>query len=133
MYTNTGAQQDFLKRHKSPLKHSKTIYVFTSGRVIVTVYVHGRKKDFKGVTTTTAKWTSIQERSRLSSILLQVWGGDILTSNPIATPQPKMLAYRKGALLRPFMFLVFVLYVSRHGLCSCHTRSKLVPILCLRT
>jgi hypothetical protein len=80
---------------------------------------------------TTAKWTSIQERSRISSTLLQVWGGDILTSNPIATPQPKMLAYRKGALLRPFMFLVFVVYLGMG--CARHTRRKLVLILCLHT
>jgi hypothetical protein len=32
------------KRHESSLKHSKTIYVFTSGRVIVTVQIHSRKK-----------------------------------------------------------------------------------------
>jgi len=29
---------------KVPFKHSKTIYVFTSGRVIVTVQIHSRKK-----------------------------------------------------------------------------------------
>jgi hypothetical protein len=45
---------------------------------------------------TTVKWTSIQERSRISERFdekgcLQVWDGDILTSNPIATPQLKML------------------------------------------
>jgi hypothetical protein len=28
------------KRHESPFKHSKTIYVFTSGPVIVTVQIH---------------------------------------------------------------------------------------------
>jgi len=28
------------KRHKSPFKHSKTIYVFTSGQIIVTVQIH---------------------------------------------------------------------------------------------
>ncbi len=37
------------KHHKSPFKHSKTIYVFTSGRVIVTVEIHRRKKLLKGV------------------------------------------------------------------------------------
>jgi hypothetical protein len=29
------------KRHKRPFKHLKTIYVFTSGPVIVTVQIHG--------------------------------------------------------------------------------------------
>jgi hypothetical protein len=37
------------KRHKSPFKHSKTIYIFTSRPVIVTVQIHSRKKDFEGV------------------------------------------------------------------------------------
>jgi hypothetical protein len=32
------------KGQKSPFKHSKTIYVFTSGWVIVTVQIHSRKK-----------------------------------------------------------------------------------------
>jgi hypothetical protein len=46
------------KHHKSPFKHSNTIYVFTSGRVIVTVQIHSRKKKpFQGVKMTTAKWT----------------------------------------------------------------------------
>jgi hypothetical protein len=35
------------KRHKSPFKQSKTIYIFTSGWVIVTVQIHSRKKGFK--------------------------------------------------------------------------------------
>jgi hypothetical protein len=29
------------KRHKSPFKHSKTIYVLTSGPVMATVQIHG--------------------------------------------------------------------------------------------
>jgi hypothetical protein len=37
------------KRHKRPFKHSKTIYVFTSGRVIVHVQIHSRKKILKGL------------------------------------------------------------------------------------
>jgi hypothetical protein len=45
------------KHHKSPFKHSKTIYVFTSGRVIVTIQIHSREKAFKGVKMITAKWT----------------------------------------------------------------------------
>jgi hypothetical protein len=49
---------------KSPFKHSNTIYVFTSGRVIiVTVPIHSRKKILKGVKMTTAKSPSIQERT----------------------------------------------------------------------
>jgi hypothetical protein len=62
------------KRHKSPFKHSKTIYVFTSGRVIVTVQIHSRKKLLKGL-----EWPlqighsipSIPESSRICSILPQ--------------------------------------------------------------
>jgi hypothetical protein len=34
-------------RHKSSFKHSKTIYVFTSGRVVVPLHVHSRKKILK--------------------------------------------------------------------------------------
>jgi len=37
------------KRHKIPFKQSKTIYIFTSGQVIVTVQIHGRKKILKGL------------------------------------------------------------------------------------
>jgi hypothetical protein len=75
------------KRHKRPFKHSKTIYVFTSGRVIITVRIHSRKNDLKRVKMATAKWTSIQEHSTIHAILLQdlikrgvctVWGGDAL-------------------------------------------------------
>jgi hypothetical protein len=36
------------KHHKSPFTHSKTIYVFTSGRIIVTVQIHSRRKAIKG-------------------------------------------------------------------------------------
>ncbi len=46
------------KRHKSPFKHSKTIYVFTSVWAIVTLHVHGGRKLLKGVKMTTAKWTT---------------------------------------------------------------------------
>jgi len=34
---------------KGPFKHSKTIYVFTSGRVIVTVEIHSEAKLLKGL------------------------------------------------------------------------------------
>jgi len=37
------------KRHKIPFKQSKTIYIFTSGRVIVTVQIYSRKKILKGL------------------------------------------------------------------------------------
>ncbi len=37
------------ERHKSSFKHSNTIYVLTSGRVIVTVQIHSRKKILKGL------------------------------------------------------------------------------------
>jgi hypothetical protein len=40
------------KCHKIPLKYSKTIYVFTSGCVIVAVQIHSRKKFLKGL-----KWS----------------------------------------------------------------------------
>ncbi len=56
------------KRHKSPFKYSKTIYVFTSGRVIVIVELHST---FKGVKMATAKWASIQEHTTIYAILLQ--------------------------------------------------------------
>jgi hypothetical protein len=59
------------KRHKIPFKHLKTIYVFTSGRVTVTVQIHSRKKDFKGLKMSSAKWTSIQDSSRIHAVLLQ--------------------------------------------------------------
>jgi hypothetical protein len=49
------------KSHKSPFQHSKTIYVFTSGQVIVTVQIHSRKKLLKGL-----KWTiNTQEQQDL--------------------------------------------------------------------
>jgi hypothetical protein len=35
--------------NKSPFKHSKTIYVFTSGPVLVTVQIHSREKFLKGL------------------------------------------------------------------------------------
>jgi hypothetical protein len=59
------------KRHKSSFKQSKTIYIFTTGRVIVTIQIHSRKKDFKGGNLNTAKWTSIHERRRIYAILMQ--------------------------------------------------------------
>ncbi len=38
------------KSHRrSPFKHSKAIYVFTFGPVIVTVQIHSRKKIWKGL------------------------------------------------------------------------------------
>ncbi len=37
------------KRQKSPFKHSKAIYIITSGQGIVTVQIHSRKKILKGL------------------------------------------------------------------------------------
>jgi hypothetical protein len=37
------------KRHKSPFKHSKTIYIFTSGAVVVNVQIHSWKKVLKAL------------------------------------------------------------------------------------
>ncbi len=59
------------KRHKSPVTHSKTIYVFTSGPVIVTLHIYSRKKHIEGVKMPSAKSLSIQERSRIYPIVLQ--------------------------------------------------------------
>ncbi len=44
------------KRRKSPYKHSKTISVFTSGQVIITVQIHS-KNCFSRIKMTTARWT----------------------------------------------------------------------------
>ncbi len=73
------------KHHKSHFKHSKTIYVFTSGGVVVSVQINSRKTIFKTVKMTTAIWTSIGERIRMYAIYpvarfnekgcLQVCGG----------------------------------------------------------
>jgi len=80
------------KCHKRPFKHSKTIYVFTSGGgLIVTVQIHSRKKAFKGVKMTTAKWTINTGEQQQHDLrypaarfnekgCLLVWGGDALTS-----------------------------------------------------
>jgi hypothetical protein len=76
------------KRHKTPSEHSKTIYVFTSGRVIVIVQIHSTKKDFEWVKMATAKMdinnSGAQQDSRFlaarfnEKACLQVWGGDAL-------------------------------------------------------
>jgi hypothetical protein len=49
------------KRHESPVKHSKTIHVFTSGPLIVTLQFHSRKKLLKGL-----KWP-LQNRHQCRS------------------------------------------------------------------
>jgi hypothetical protein len=60
------------KHQKIPFKHSKTIYVFTSGRVIVIVQIQSRKKKrFKGLKWPLQKEPSILESSRICPILLQ--------------------------------------------------------------
>jgi hypothetical protein len=67
------------------------IYVFTSGRVIVTVQIRSRKKAFEGVKMTTAKWAnSTEEQQDLpysaarfnEKGCLRVWGGDALSTHP---------------------------------------------------
>jgi hypothetical protein len=58
------------KHHKSPFQHAKTIHIFTSGPLIVTVQILVVQA-FKGVKMTTARLTSIQEQSRSNAILLQ--------------------------------------------------------------
>jgi hypothetical protein len=79
------------KHQKIPFKHSKTIYVFTSGRVIVIVQIQSRKKKrFKGLKWPLQKEPSILESSRICPILLQdlmkrgvceCGGGDALSCN----------------------------------------------------
>jgi hypothetical protein len=60
------------KRHKTPSEHSKTIYVFTSGRVIVIVQIHSTKKDFEWVKMATAKMDiNNSEHSRIHAFSLQ--------------------------------------------------------------
>jgi hypothetical protein len=77
------------KSYKSRFEHSKLIYVFTFGQVIVTVQIHSRKKLLIGVKMTTAKWTintgEQQDLHYLAARLnekgcLPVWGGDALSS-----------------------------------------------------
>jgi len=76
------------KCHKSPFRHSKTIYIFTSGRVILTVQIHGRTKLLKVLKWPLQNGPSIPESSRICAILLQdfmkrsvCWcgGGDAVT------------------------------------------------------
>ncbi len=59
------------QRHKSPLKHSKTIYVFTSGRVLVTVQIHSRKQFLKGLKWPLQYGPLVPESSKICAILLQ--------------------------------------------------------------
>jgi hypothetical protein len=82
------------KRHESPFKLSKTIYIFTSGQVIVTVQIHSRKT-FKGVKMTTAKWTLIQEPSRIHAILLRdlMKRGVCRVEMPLLTQHFELLCY----------------------------------------
>jgi hypothetical protein len=59
------------KRRKSRLKHAKTIYVFTSGWVLVTFQIHSRKKFLKGLKWPLQNGPLIQESSKICAILLQ--------------------------------------------------------------
>ncbi len=53
------------KFHRSPFKHSKTIYVFTSGWVIVIVQIHSRKKLLNELKWPLQNGPSIPESSRI--------------------------------------------------------------------
>jgi hypothetical protein len=76
------------KRHYSPFKTLKDhlcFYIWTSNSHCPNPYLV--EKSFKGVKMTTAKWTSIQERSRIQRYpaarfnekgCLPVWGEDAL-------------------------------------------------------
>ncbi len=59
------------KCHKSSFKHSKTSYVFTSGRVIFTVQIHRRKELLKGLKWPLQNGPLIPQNSRISVIVLQ--------------------------------------------------------------
>jgi hypothetical protein len=85
------------KCHKSPFKHSKTIYVFTSRWVIVTVQIHSRTKLVKGLKWTTAKWTiNTREQQNLryraarfnEKGCLPVWDGDALRNAKFGLRDP---------------------------------------------
>ncbi len=77
------------KRHKSSFKHSKTINVFTSGRVIITLQIHRTKKSFlKGFKWPVQNGPSIPEEQQdlrypaatlNEKGCLPLWGGDALT------------------------------------------------------
>jgi hypothetical protein len=78
------------KCYKCPFKHSKTMYVLTSGWLIVSVQIHSRKKKLsRGLKWPLQNGTSIPRRSMTCAILMQdlmkrgvCWcvGGDALRS-----------------------------------------------------
>ncbi len=82
--------------HKSSFQHSKTIYVFTSGQVIISVQIHSRKKVLEGVKMTTAKWTiNTGEQQDLhypaarfnkNGCVCPCGGGDALRDVPLCNP-----------------------------------------------
>jgi hypothetical protein len=59
------------KRHKNPSKKSKTIYVFTYGRVIVTVQIHSRKRILKGLKWPLQKGHQYRSAAGFDTIMLQ--------------------------------------------------------------
>ncbi len=59
------------KRHKSPFKHSKTIYVFTSGRAIITGHIHSREKLLNGLKWSLQNGPSISESIRRICSMLE--------------------------------------------------------------
>jgi len=77
------------KSHKSRFEHSKPIYVFTIGRVIVTVQIYSRKKLLKRLKWPPQNGPLIPESNKICTILLQDWmkrgvcqcgwGGDALS------------------------------------------------------
>jgi len=59
------------KRHESPFTHSKTIDVFTSGPLRVTVQIHSRKKLLKGFKSPLQNRRQYRTQWRRHAILLQ--------------------------------------------------------------
>jgi hypothetical protein len=79
------------------LRHSKTIYVFTSRPVIVTLQIHSRTNIIKGLKLTTAKWTiNTREQQDLCCPAARfnekgcflLWGGDALRNAKFGLRDP---------------------------------------------
>jgi hypothetical protein len=90
------------KRHKSSFKHSKTIYVFTSGRVIITLQIHSRKQAFyRGLKWPVQNGPSIPESSRICAILLQ----DLMKTGVCGCEVEMLLHTLRWVPLQPFFFI----------------------------
>jgi len=95
-----------------------------SGRVIVTVQIHSRKKAFKEIKMTTAKWTinTGEQSSRICSILLQD-----LIKRGVCRCEVEMLWF-----LSTFPFLVADVaavgvawsFIRDHAMVNCHYHVK---------